>query len=177
MKWGSHVRRSIAVLALALALLVAGCGVRQDELTQAGAPGPSVSVAPPPTPSALTVAEAGPRYLQIVAPYNKALEALETAANSGKSWTTVRALAVKVAEANETHARALRATLWPEEVRAPMAALLAETDAAQRYWESAGRAKNVDELARAIRSASRHSGAKPANEVRAKLGLPAYSES
>jgi hypothetical protein len=125
----------------------------------------------------LTVAEAGRRYLEIVAPYNKALEELETAANSGKAWTTVRALAVKVAETNKSHGLALRTTAWPEEVRAPMAALLAEMDVAQRYWDTAARAKNVDELARAIRSAGKHSGAKPAGEVRAKLGLPAYSES
>jgi hypothetical protein len=169
------VRRSIAVLALAL--LVAGCGGRQDEPSAAGPPAQSAAPAPAPSPSALTVAEAGPRYLQIVAPYNKALEEMETAANSGKSWTTVRALAGKVAETNEAHARALRATVWPDVVRTPMAALLVETDIAQRYWEAAARAKTVDELARALRSGGRHTGAKPAGEIRAKLGLPAYSES
>lgn len=169
------MRRSITVLALAL--VVAGCGGTPEDPAAAGTPAQTASAAPAPTPSALTVAEAGPRYLEIVAPYNKALEEMETAANSGKSWTTVRALAAKVAEANETHARALRATVWPDVVRTSMAALLAETDIAQRYWESAGRAKNVDELARALRAAGRHSGAKPAGEIRAKLGLPAYSES
>ncbi len=168
------MRRLIGVLALAM--LVAGCGGGEEfDLTQKDPP--TAVTSPAPRPSVLTVAEAGRRYLEIVAPYNKALEELETAANSGKAWTTVRALAVKVAETNKSHGLALRTTAWPEEVRAPMATLLAEMDVAQRYWDAAARAKNVDELARAIRSAGKHSGAKPAGEVRAKLGLPAYSES
>ena len=167
------MRRSIAILALIL--LVAGCGVRQDE--PAWVDSPIASAAPAPTPSALTVAEAGRRYLEIVAPYNKALEELETAANDGRSWTTVRALAARVAETNKSHGLALRSTAWPEEVRTAMADLVAEIDTAQRYWESAARAKTVDELAGAIRSASRHTGAEPAGQVRAGLGLPAYSES
>jgi hypothetical protein len=125
----------------------------------------------------LTVAQAKARYLAIVKPYNTALEALETAANSGKSWTTVRSLAGKVATANAAHAKALRATVWPEAVRQPMAALLVETDAAQRYWLRAAHAKTADELGSAIRSAAKHSGSKPATEVRSKLGLPPYRES
>jgi hypothetical protein len=123
------------------------------------------------------VAQAKTRYLEIVTPYNTALEELENAFNAGKPWTTVRTLAGKVATASAEHARALRATVWPDEVRQPMAALLAETDAAQRYWLLAAQAKTAQELTSAIRSAAKHSGSKQAAEIRSKLGLPPYRES
>lgn len=166
--------RRLTIAILAVTMLVAGCGVGQDKPIWVQTP---TSAIPAPTPSALTVAEAGRRYLEIVAPYNEALEALETAANTGKSWTTVRSLAAEVAETNKSHGRALRGTVWPEEVRTAMDALLTEIDTAQRYWERAAGAKTVDELASAIQSASRHSGAEAAGQVRVALGLPAYSES
>lgn len=174
-KMGSRVRRSVAVLALIL--LVSGCGATQQHPPAPPAGQQTASPAPSPTPSELSLAQAKARYLEIVAPYNTALEKLESAANAGRSWTVVRTLAGKVAEANAAHARQLRATPWPAELHAPMAALLVETDAAQRYWQRAAQAKSAEELGRAIRAAAGHSGKTPATQIRAKLGLPPYSES
>lgn len=167
------MRRWIAILALAL--LTMGCSEARDR-PPASAGQQTATEAPSPTPAALSLAQAKTRYLEIVTPYNTALEELEKAINAGKPWTTVRTLAGKVATANAEHAQALRATVWPDEVRAPMAALLAETDAAQRYWQLAAQAKTAQELNSAIRSAAQHSGSKQATEVRSKLGLPPYRE-
>lgn len=167
-------RRTFAAF-VALPLLATGCGERQET-----PPAPAIketAASTPSAPAALTLAQAKDRYLAIVTPYNTALEELETAANAGKPWTTVRTLAGKVATANAEHAAALRATAWPDEVREPMAALLAETDAAQREWQRAAQAETVEELGAAIRSATAHSGTKPATEIRSKLGLPPYRES
>lgn len=171
---GSRVRQWTTVLVLAL--LLTGCGERSETLTQSPA-WQSAAPAAPTSPTTLTAAEAKARYLEIVEPYNTALEKLEDGANAGKSWQTVRALAGEVAQTNAAHAMELRGTAWPEKARAPMAALLEETDAAQRHWQRAARAAGTEELMREIRSASARSGAKEATRVRAALGLPAYRES
>jgi hypothetical protein len=170
---GSHVRRWTAILVLAL--LLTGCGERYETQTQTQSP--VLQSAAPTTPVALGAAEAKARYLTIVEPYNVALEKLEDAANAGKPWRTVRALAGDVARTNAVHAVELRQTAWPEKVRAPVAALLAENAAALPHWRRAGEATSAEELMREIRSASAHSGAKEAGRVRAALGLPAYRES
>jgi hypothetical protein len=107
----------------------------------------------------MTVAQAGVRYLEIVKPYNTALKKFEDAAHAGTPWKDLRPLAGEVAQANATHAQALRETNWPVGVDAPMAALLKEVDA------------------QAVRAAAGHSGSKPAGQIRTLLGLPPYSES
>lgn len=165
------MRRWIAVLALTL--LTTGCAGTPE---QRPAGQQTASAASTPTAGELSVAEAGRRYLEIVAPYNIALEELESAAQGGESWTALRTRAAKVAQANEQHAQALRAVTWPAQARGPMAALLAETDAAQPHWLRAAQAKTADEFGAAVRSAVSHSGAKAAGEVRTALGLPPYSE-
>jgi len=172
---GKDMRRLIA--ALALVLVATGCGNTEQVPPTRAAAGQTASPVPTPTPAAMTVAQARARYLKIVAPYNTALEKFETAANAGRSLTSLRTLARKVAETNAAHATALRAAAWPPQVHTSMAAMLTETDAAQRQWERAGRAKTVEELASAVRAAAGHSGAKPASQVRSALGLPPYSES
>ncbi|SCG47578.1 hypothetical protein GA0070609_1946 [Micromonospora echinaurantiaca] len=163
--------------ALAMTVVLAGCGggeptetLNQQPAWQGGAS------ADPATPAALTPEEAKRRYLAIVEPYNTALEKLETAANAGKPWRTVRKLAAEVARTNATHAAALRETTWPAAARAPMAALLAENDVALRHWRRAGEAADAEALMREIRAAAAHSGAEEAGRVRAALGLPAYRE-
>jgi hypothetical protein len=164
------MRRWIVVLALTL--LIAGCA-GTSENAAAGQQAQSVA----PSPAALSTAEAGKRYLEIVAPYNAALEELESAAQAGESWAKLRTRAAKVAQTNQEHGQALRAIVWPEPVRAPMAALLAQIDAAQAHWQRAAQAKTADEFATEVRAAAGYSGAQAASEVRAALGLPAYSES
>lgn len=193
---GCRVRRWTA--ALALTVLITGCGGTSEspsapaaieqtaQATEQTAPAtgqqtaPAIErtalAAPTPTPIVLAPADAGKRYLEIVSPYNEALEALENAANAGRSWTEVRTLAAEVARANATQAEDLRATAWPEQARPPMAALLAEIDVAQRHWDRAAKATTAEELGRAIQDAAAHSGAEQAGEVRAALGLPPYRE-
>ncbi|MGC5020405.1 hypothetical protein [Micromonospora sp. DT47] len=162
---------------LALVLLLTGCaGERTETLEQVpawrdGAPAATASPAP------LTRAEAKTRYLRIVQPYNEALEELEDATQVGRPWRTVRELAAAVAAKNAVHAVELRETSWPAEVRAPMAALLAENDVALEHWRRAGRATSAAELMREIRAAAAHSAATEATRVRSALGLPAYRES
>ncbi|MGS2618598.1 hypothetical protein ACVCAH_29315 [Micromonospora sp. LZ34] len=164
--------------ALALTVVLAGCGggeqtetMTQQPAWQGGTPTTS------PTPAALTPEEAKSRYLAIVAPYNTALEKLETAANAGKPWRTVRKLAAEVARTNAAHAVALRETAWPEQARALMAALLKENEVALRHWRRAGEAADAEALMREIRAAAAHSGGEEAGKVRAALGLPPYRES
>ena len=168
------MRRLIAILALTM--LAAGCGGQEDPPASSASATPPVSTVSP-TPTALTLAQAKTRYLEIVAPYNTVLEEFESAAQANKPWRSLLPLAAKVASENKAHARALRATEWPAQVRVPMAALLKETDAAQPYWERAARAKTADELAEAVLAAVKHNGSKPAGQVRSELGLPPYAES
>ncbi|MGN9777359.1 hypothetical protein ACTMS0_16570 [Micromonospora sp. H33] len=162
---------------LALTVLLAGCGGGEPGRPPAAAPAwQTAAPTTPAAPTALTPAEAKSRYLEIVTPYNRALEELEDAVNSGKPWRTVRTLAAEVARTNAAHAAELREVVWPAKVRAPLAALLAENDIALRHWRRAGEAADADALMREIRTAAAHSGAEEAGRVRAALGLPAYRE-
>lgn len=170
------MRRWTAVLALTV--MLAGCGGGDQTETPARQPAwQGGASAGPSSPAALSPEEAKSRYLAIVEPYNTALEKLETAANAGKPWRTVRKMAAEVARTNAAHAAALRETAWPEQARAPMAALLKENDVALRHWRRAGEAADAAALMREIRAAAAHSGAEEAGKVRAALGLPPYRES
>ncbi|MGC1209774.1 MAG: hypothetical protein WA890_00690 [Micromonospora sp.] len=160
--------------ALALVLLLAGCGGRTYErATQL----PAWQTPSPTAAAPLTVKEAKGRYLAIVAPYNTALEELEEALKAGKPWRTVRTLARRVATTNAVHADELRSTAWPAAAQAPIAALLKENDLALPHWKRAGEATSAEALMREIRAAAAHDGGTQANEVRASLGLPVYKES
>ncbi len=171
------MRRVLAVLTIAL--LTSGCGG-----TSRGGPAASVaSTAPPltsptptPSPKTLTVAQAGTQYLQIVAPYNTALQKFQDAAHANKPWRDLLPLAGEVVRANAVQAQALRQTKWPVEIAAPMATLLTEIDLAQGDWQRAADAKTSDELAQAVRAAAAHSGSQPAGQIRTALGLPPYSK-
>ncbi|MEU5720773.1 hypothetical protein ABZ783_02965 [Micromonospora sp. NPDC047738] len=168
---GSPVRRWPA--ALALVLLLAGCGESVDRTLQ-----PPVWQTPSPTaPAPLSPKEAKGRYLAIVAPYNTALEALEEALKAGKPWRTCRDLARTVAVTSATHAEQLRTTVWPAAVQAPVTALLKENDVALRHWKLAAETTSAEALMREIRAAAAHDGGEQANKVRATLGLPVYQES
>ena len=159
--------------ALALVLLLAGCGGGVERSAQL----PAWHVPSPTAPAPLTAKEAKGRYLAIVAPYNTALEELEEALGAAKPWRTVRTLAGRVATASAEHAAQLRATAWPAKTQAPMAALLKENDVALRHWQLAGEAATAQALMREIRAAAAHDGGSEADKVRASLGLPVYKES
>ncbi|WP_200211267.1 hypothetical protein [Micromonospora coerulea] len=159
--------------ALALVLLLTGCGGGIERTAQP----PAWQTPAPTAPAPLTVPEAKGRYLAIVAPYNTALEKLEDALQAGRPWRTVRTLARAVATTNATHAEQLRTTGWPAKAQAPIAALLKENELALKHWRLAGEAASAEALMREIRAAAAHDGGRQANKVRATLGLPVYKES
>lgn len=175
------MRQLLAAAVTAVAVAVAGCS-SQPEVAPAPAASPEAPVAspvaPPTTakPRALSRAAAAKRYLEIVRPYNVALEGLEDAFNAGQSIVRLRPLAARVAEANAAHMRKLRATVWPSVVRAPMKRLLAESAAAQPYWRQAAEADSREEMARLAVAAGRHDGTDAANQIRRALGLDDYDE-
>jgi len=168
------MRQLLATVATALLVTLAACS-SQPQTTSAPAVSP---VAPPTTvkPKALSRAAAAKRYLEIVRPYNLALERLEQAFNAGEPVVRLRALADAVARSNAAHMRQLRATVWPLVVRAPMKELLTESAAAQSHWRQAADAGTREELARSVVAAARHNGTDPANKIRRALGLDDYDE-
>jgi hypothetical protein len=173
------VRPLLAAAAAALVAL-AGCSSQsQTTFTPTVSPASTVSAAVPPTTvksRTLSRAGAAKRYLEIVRPYNVALERLERAFNGGAPLVRLRVLADAVARSNAEHMRRLRATVWPSTVRAPMKQLLAESAAAQPYWRQAAEASTREELARSLVEAARHNGTNSANKIRRTLGLEDYDE-
>lgn len=119
-----------AGVAAAALVAVAGCS-SHSQRTIAPTASP---VAPPSTVRSkpLFRAQAAKRYLEVVRPYNPALERLEQPFNAGEPVVTLRALADGVARSNAAHMRKLHATVWPSAVRVPMKELLAESAVAQR---------------------------------------------
>ncbi|MET7965492.1 hypothetical protein [Micromonospora sp. NPDC005305] len=158
--------------ALALVLLLAGCGGGTETTALPAWERPS-----PTAPAPLTVKEAKGRYLAVVAPYNTALEELEEALKARRPWRTVRGLASTVATTNAAHAEQLRTTVWPAAAQAPVAALLKENDVALRHWRLAAEAGSAEALMREIRAAAAHDGGAQADKVRRSLGLPVYRDS
>src|SRR6266498_55393 len=176
----ARVRPLLAAAATAALVAIAGCSSQsQGTLTPTVSPASTVrAVAPPTTVKSRTLsrAAAARRYLEIVRPYNVALERLEQAFNSGAPLVRLRALADAVAGTNATQMRQLRATVWPSAVRSPMKQLLTESAAAQPYWRQAAEASTREELARSVLEAARHDGTGPANKIRRALGLDDYNE-
>jgi hypothetical protein len=171
------MRQLLAAVVMVVLVAISGCS-SQAEVPAAPAAPAENAVAPPTTakPKALSRAAAAKRYLEIVRPYNLALEGLEQAFNAGESIVRLRPLAERVAGSNAAQMRQLRATAWPSAVRAPMKRLLAESAAAQPYWRQAAEAGSREELARSVVAADRHNGTDVANEIRHALGLDPYDE-
>lgn len=168
------MRQLLAAAAAAVLVAIAGCSSQTQT-----PPAPAASAVAPPTTvklKALSRAAAAKRYLEIVRPYNVALERLERAFNAGEPLVRLRALADAVARSNAAHMRQLRATVWPSVVRAPMKQLLVESAAAQPHWRQAVEAGTREELARSVLAAARHDGTDAANKIRRALGLDDYDE-
>ncbi len=121
--------------------------------------------------------EAAQRYLEIVRPYNEALEDLERGVNSGRSLDTVTGLAGAVAEANAAHIEELADTNWPTDVQSAVDDLIAESTAAQEYWEDAAAAETYDGFIEAVLAAGEHDGTEAAEIIRELLNLDEYDES
>jgi hypothetical protein len=181
----------VGVLAAALAVSVTlvGCGSGGDG-TEVGSSSPSSeagadargqgSTTTPTTVSTtvvtLSVEEAGARYLEIVQPYNEALEAVELAINGGLGVDAVRPLVSAVATTNATHIEQLRAEVWPEVVASAVDQLVTESELAQEAWLRAAEAPTLEAMIQEINASGEHDGSEPAAAIRLQLGLDAYDE-
>lgn len=171
------------LMIVATAALLAACTPSAEQ--DAARPPASVpSSASPPTSSsqpttttrpALSKAQAARRYLQIVKPYNVALETLEKAANAGQPMSRLRQLAETARKATTTEMRALRATRWPSVVRAAARELATEIDASLADWRRASRAQTLEDLIKAVSAATDH-GSAAARTIRQRLQLDKYDE-
>ena len=173
--------RSTIAIAIAFVAL-AGCrSDTTDASTSASSAGATTTVdetptAEPSTPVTLSQEEAATRYLDIVRPYNEALEDLEQSVNGGESLDTVTALAEAVADANAGHIEELADTAWPVEVQPAVDDLVAESSAAQDYWEQAAEADTYDDFIDAVLEAGEHDGVAAAQAIREELKLDEYDE-
>jgi ABC-type glycerol-3-phosphate transport system substrate-binding protein len=165
-----------AGLAAAIALL-AGCASSSTDTTTTSAATATTTVKPTSTtPATLSLERAARRYLEIVRPYNEALEDLERAVNSGEPLDTLTALAEATAAANGAQIKQLKVTPWPADVQTPVDGLIDESKQAQRYWEQAAQASTRDGLIEAIVAAGEHDGTAAASAIRELLNLKAYNE-
>lgn len=172
------MHRLIRIIAtLAAVTVVAGCGGGGD---------PGTLVPPPPTaptgggsptaPPALSESEAATRYLDIVRPYNEALERFELAINGGEELATLTGMASDTADALETEIGQLRETSWPDAVSADVDALATESEQALEHWQDAARAQTRDDLVDAVLAAGEFDGSDAAGSIREILNLDAYDE-
>lgn len=161
-----------ALASVTAATLVAGCGTEPTD------PG-SIVVPTATTPSGaaeLSLADAAGRYLEIVRPYNEALEDLEQAVNGGQDLATLTELAGDTAAALETELSQLESVAWPAEVQPHVDDLVAVSEQARPYWQEAAEAQSRDELVTAVLAAGEHDGAEAAGTIRELLELDQYEE-
>jgi hypothetical protein len=162
-------------------LLGSGCASVDN-----GAPGsadstPVKSASAPATPSPsetprLTVGEAATRYLEVVRPYNEALEALETAINTGQPVDVQRKQAASTVAALRAEIDALRGTRWPADVEPHAMSLAAASEQAIPSWETAAAATTPDDLVAAVLAAMEHDDQAAADAIRELLALDQYDE-
>lgn len=130
----------------------------------------------PTAPPALSEAEAATRYLEIVRPYNEALEQFELAVNGGEELATLTGMASDTADALETEIGELRATAWPEAISTHVDALIGESEQALEHWQEAARAQTRDDLVDSVLAAAEFDGSDPTGSIREILNLDAYDE-
>lgn len=163
-----------------LAGVLAGCSEATNEgATQAPVTESTTSSATSPaepTPAPLSKPDAARRYLDIVKPYNEALENLEQAINDGQDLEVQQTSAGELVGANEQQIKDLESVVWPADVRDAMAELVAESRKAQPFLREAAQAGSTDDLVEALLAAMEHDGAEPAEKIRAALDLDAYDE-
>lgn len=182
--------RRLITTSLAL-LLVTGCASIADSTPEPGAATPQAtesSPAPtPPTPepaspspseaARLGTEEAAVRYLEIVRPYNEALEALETAINTGQPVDVQQEQAAATVTALHTEITELRNVRWPAEVEPHVLALADAGDEAVPSWETAAAATTSETMITAVLAALEHDDQAAADAIRRLLALDQYDES
>ena len=171
-------------------LLVTGCASIADSAPEPAAPTPQTtepsSASTPRTPEPagtapseaprLGVEEAAVRYLEIVRPYNEALEALETAINTGQPVDVQQEQAAATVTALHTEITELRNVRWPAEVEPHVLALADAGDQAVPSWETAAAATTSDSMVTAVLAALEHDDQAAADAIRRLLALDQYDE-
>jgi hypothetical protein len=137
---------------------------------QATAP---ASPSAPPEPS---VEDAAQAYLEIVRPYNEALEGWENAINGGQPLENVTAAAAQAATALDAEAAALRDTPWPAQVASHAEQLAAASEQAATVWREMAAAESFDGVQAALDSLQAIDDNTPATAIRELLQLDRYDE-
>lgn len=173
------MRRMLIVAAIVVAVAT-GCGSDAPDAGDAPSLTTTSPAAPPTTVTTTTEAvptraQAAKRYLRIVAPYNRALEKLEQAVNSGRPMPELRSLAKAALAASRSEMRQLRAAVWPTSVRGVVGQLANAIEQSHAHWRQATKAQSGPELVQAIGRAA-GKGKQAAVTIRKRLDLERYDE-
>lgn len=169
--------RTITAAAL-MVLALAGCSAAQPvsvaqtiaATSSSTAAAPSSTPAATTTPSLWSKSEAGRRYLAMIGPANRALDALRAAATSGK-LARITAACKAQAAAEDAFMRQLDAGDWPANVRPAVDALVTELGEGRAPLLACARASSyVDADAALGEYGATNTGA--AQRIRVRLGLP-----
>ncbi|WP_460889561.1 hypothetical protein [Promicromonospora xylanilytica] len=121
--------------------------------------------------------EAAVRYLEIVRPYNEALEALETAINTGQPVEVQQERATATLTALRAEIKELRDARWPTDVEPHVLALADAGDEAVPSWEAAIAATTSENMVATVLAALEHDDQGAADAIRRLLALDQYDES
>lgn len=170
--------RRLITTSLAL-LLASGCASAADGAPEPAAPTTQTSgpaSASPSEAARLGAEEAAVRYLKIVRPYNEALEALETAINTGQPVDVQREQAAATLAALRAEIKALRGTRWPAKVEPHALSLADAGEQAVPSWEAATAATTSENMVTAVLAALEHDDQAAADAIRRLLSLDQYDE-
>lgn len=173
------MRNAVPGAVIAILVAAAGCSAGSaapEAIPTTTIPSSTAPTSTSPTPTVLSREAAARRYLEIVKPYNDALERLEQAINAGRPYATLRPLAGATAGANRGQVAALRAVPWPADVQPAVAALVAESERAQPHWDDAATTGTRNAVIEAVLAAAKHDGSDAAATIRTLLALDQYDE-
>jgi len=166
-----------AALLAAAALTITGCSAEHSQAPTAKPTASPTSKAatptpPTPTPTALTLAQAGERYLALVCPSNRALAAVDPAYQA-QNLDAIHAAAAPARDAKQVEALAFEnpTEMWPVEIQADLKVLATSDYGTVGVLDRMVHAQSLDE-ANMVTFAD--DGAQTsAQRIRAKLGLSA----
>ncbi|MEU9258999.1 hypothetical protein AB0D68_10995 [Streptomyces sp. NPDC048212] len=167
------------------ALLAAGSVACSSEPSAEPAPSVSPSSSSPAAEAAngeLTRKQGAAKYLEIVEPFNKALEKcvpsynplLEAGESSPSDFPKIRSACSEMPEANRKFAEELTKVSWPAEAKDSIGQLVDEVRAEQLPWQGMSEVREHSDLFDP--EYPLHDDGPAAGMVRAHLGLPANEE-
>lgn len=167
------------------ALLAAGSVACSSEPSAEPAPSVSPSSSSPAAEAAngeLTRKQGAAKYLEIVEPFNKALNKcvpsynplLEAGESSPSDFPKIRAACSGMPGANRKFAEDLTKTTWPSEAQESVSQLVDEVRADQLAWQGMSEVRTHSDLFEP--EYPLHDDGPAAGMVRAHLGLPANEE-